>query len=529
MFIHRNTKRVKTKKGWKEYHSILLLESYREGKQVKHRTISNLSSWPEGLVNEFELLLKGGKVVELNDLRHGQGKSCGALIVIYEICKRLGILNAIGGTRKGILVIIMIMGRILAQGSRLHISNLWSKDEAIEEVLKIKHFDEDDLYEALDWLSDNQEKIEDKIFRHRNKNWKISDIFLYDVTSSYLEGEQNELAGWGYNRDKKKGKKQIVIGLMTDKEGYPVTIEVFKGNTQDTETVISQLKKLKTRFGVKRVVFVGDRGMIKKSQIEKINGFKWNFITAITKPQIRRLVKAGVIQMGLFDDKLAEVEHEGIRYIIRRNPERAREMEENRKSRLEYVIKKINKKNGYLNKHKKASEDVALKDINKEINKRKLNKIIEVKIKGRQLEFFINEEAMGEVSKFDGCYVIKTDVLDLNKEDIHSRYKDLTQVERAFRTMKTALEEIRPIYVRKEKRTRGHVFICMLAYMVIKYTWDRLKHTGFTQDFIFQTLDRIQYTSYKFQDKVIKVLPKDLLQHQKLIIDTLEINLPQQL
>lgn len=524
MYVTRNKKVV----GSKVYTSTLLVEGYREGKKVKHRTISNLSSWPKELVEEFELLLRGGKVTKLEDLRYGQGKSCGALIAIYEVCKRLGILRAMGKSKKAQLAILMIMGRILTQGSRFHLVRSWSKDEAIEEVLKIKYFDEDNLYGALSWLSENQTQIENKLFKYRNKGG-VSDIFLYDVTSSYLEGMKNELAEFGYNRDGKRGKKQIVIGLMTDKNGYPVSIEVFKGNTQDPQTVLSQLRKLKSRFGIRRVVFVGDRGMIKRAQIEDINEFKWNFITAITKSQMRKLVKIGVIQMGLFEEELAEVEHEGFRYIIRRNPERAKEVAANRESRQKYIINYVDKKNLYLQEHKKASVEIALRDTNKEVEKRKLTGIIEVKIESRQLVFSINKESLGEAERFDGCYVIKTDVSGLDKETIHKRYKDLSQVERAFRTIKTTFEEIRPIFVRKELETRGHVFICMLAYMVIKYTWDKLNHLGFTQGFIFQSLDRIQYVSYKFQNRIIKVLPNELLEHQRLILDELQINLPQRL
>ena len=383
MFITRNKKVV----GNKVYTSTLLVEGYREGRKVKHRTISNLSSWSKELVDDFELLLKGGKVTNLKDLRYGQGKSYGALITIYEICKRLGILKAMGESRKARLAILMTMGRILAQGSRLHIVKGWSKDEAIEEVLGINYFDEDDLYESLDWLSENQEVIEDKLFKSRNRG-EISDIFLYDLTSSYLEGTKNELADFGYNRDGKKGKKQIEIGLMTDKEGYPVSIEVFRGNTQDSQTVVSQLRKLKTRFGVKRVIFVGDRGMIKGAQIEDINEFKWNFITAITKPQMRKLVNDGVIQMGLFDDKLVEIEHEGNRYIIRRNPERVKEIKANREARMQHITDYVNKKGIYLSEHKKASIEVAVKDINKEIGKRKLAGIMEIKREDVEVQLY---------------------------------------------------------------------------------------------------------------------------------------------
>lgn len=523
MYIVKNIKRVKDK----IYTSTLLVEGYRENGKVRHRTKANLTSWPGELVEEFRLLLKGGKVTGLKNLRHSQGKSCGGIIVIHEICKRLGILKALGKSRQSRLSLLLIVGRILTRGSRLHLVS-WSKDEAIEEVLGIKHFDEDDLYDTLDWLSKNQERIENSLFRHRNRK-EVRDIFLYDVTSSYLEGDKNELAGYGYNRDKKKGKKQIVIGLLTDKEGYPVSVEVFKGNTQDPKTVLNQLKKLRNRFGVKRVIFVGDRGMIKTPQIQDINEFKWNFITAITKSQIKTLIEKGVIQMDLFDEELAEARDEDYRYILRRNPTRAREMALSRISKLRDIIRKIKERNTYLLEHKRARGEVALRDMREEIEKKKLVGIIEVNLEDNWLKFLVKKGPLKEISRLDGCYVIKTDVPDLDKEIIHSRYKDLTKVEHAFRTIKTTLEEVRPIYVRKEKRTRGHVFVCMLAYMVVKYMWDNLKDSGFTEAFIFDTLDKIEYAVYKIRDETLNILPDELLSHQRLIIDNLGLKLPYQL
>lgn len=523
MYVVKNTKRIKNR----VYTSTLLVEGYRKEGKVRHRTISNLSSWPKELVEEFKLLLKGGSITRLKDLRIKQGKSCGGLMVLYEICKRLGVLDALGRSSKGRLALLLIIGRILTQGSRLHLVS-WSKDEAVEEVLGIKHFDEDSLYETLDWLSKNQGKIEDRLFRYRNKG-ELSDIFLYDVTSSYLEGKKNELGAYGYNRDKKKGKKQIVLGMMTDKDGYPVSIEVFKGNTPDPKTVGNQLKKLKDRFGVKRVIFVGDRGMIKSEQMKDIGEFKWNFITAITKAQIKTLLKRGLIQMGLFDEGLAEVAEGDCRYIIRRNPDRAKEMASNRASKLHYILKKTRKKNKYLLEHKRASKEVARRDIRREIKKRRIENIVEVEIKDERLKILLNKETLKEVASLDGCYVIKTDVPDLDKEIIHERYKDLTKVEQAFRTIKTTLEEIRPIYVRKEKRTRGHVFVCMLAYMIVKYMRDNLKILGFTEKFILDTLEKIEYTVYEIHNRRVKILPDELLPHQKSIIDKLGVKLPHQL
>jgi len=193
------------------------------------------------------------------------------------------------------------------------------------------------------------------------------------------------------------------------------------------------------------------------------------------------------------------------------------------------VKRKIDKKNEYLSEHPRASLEVALRDINREIKKRKLVGIIEAGIAGRSISYEINNTLLDEAGRLDGCYVIRTNVLDLGKEIIHDRYKDLFQVEQAFKTMKTRLEEIRPIYVMKEGATRGHVFVCMLGYMVAKYMWDELKELGFTQGFIFETLDRIQYIRYNFRDIEIKVLPNELLEHQSLILGKLGIKLPHQL
>ena len=525
MYIQRNKKNVHNK----IYYSILLRHNYRENGKVKHKTISNLSSWPKELIDQFELLLKGGKVTKLKDLKHKQGKAYGAIKVILEIAKRLGVVKALGKTKQAILCLLMIMGRILTNGSRLYLCN-WALDEAIEEVLKISKFDEENLYEALDWLCENQKKIEKKLFKLRKKE-KTEELFLYDVTSTYLEGKKNELSDWGYNRDGKTGKKQIVIGLLTDKEGTPVSVEVFKGNTQDTQTVLPQLKKLAENFGIKKVVLVGDRGMIKSEQIKNINEKKWQYITAITKPQIEKLMKEKILQLELFDEDLCEIEYDNIRYVLRMNPHRKKEMAKTRNSKKEYINKKITKKNKYLNEHPKASVECGIKEINKIINKLKLSKIMKLKSSKRKISYHINKAELAEQSRLDGCYVIKTNVpsSQLEKEIIHKRYNDLAEVEKAFRTIKTGLLEIRPLFLRKENRTRGHVFICMLSYMITKYIWDKLKDLNLQQEFIFQTLDRIHYIVYNFENEEIKVLPSEYSEAQNKILTKLNIKLPNKL
>ncbi|MCB1181780.1 MAG: transposase, partial [Chlamydiia bacterium] len=225
---------------------------------------------------------------------------------------------------------------------------------AISSTINLKRgFDEDDLYTNLSWLSAEQSKIEDRIFFTNQKQVPPS-LFLYDVTSSYLEGEHNELAEWGYNRDKKKGKQQIVIGLLTSDDGTPITTEVFKGNTQDPASLQSQIQKCKERFHCQHVTFVGDRGMIKSGQIKQLEKHGFHYITAITKVQIQTLIKKNILQYNLFDDQLLEIEDDGIRYIIRRNPVRAEELSKTRSNKQTSIEKLVITQNTYLATHPRA-------------------------------------------------------------------------------------------------------------------------------------------------------------------------------
>ncbi|NPA45686.1 MAG: IS1634 family transposase, partial [Chlorobi bacterium] len=325
------------------------------------------------------------------------------------------------------------------------------------------------------------------------------------------------------------GKKQIVIGLLTDDEGYPVSVEVFKGNTNDLQTVSSQLKKLKENFGVEKVVFVGDKGMIKTSQIKEITStdYKWHYLTSITKQQIRTLVKQEVIQLELFTDELVEVEFEGVRYILRRNPYRAEAIGKNREERISVIQDFVEQQNRYLASHERAREEVALRRVKEKIEKLGLENIFKARIENRRIQLELDEIKLKEQEELDGCYVIKTDVPkeELDTVKAHDRYKDLAKVEMAFRVMKTTLEEIRPVYVRKEETTRGHVFIVMLAYMIIKYITDRLAKLGYSKKFIFESLDKIHELYYTYEGKQIRVLPKKLLKPQEAILKELNIKL----
>jgi transposase len=473
--MHVATNKSAPKHSKKIYQSVLLRESYREGGKVKKRTIANLSGCKPEEIAAIKLALKHkDDLAELGSLKSVQlqeGLSVGAVWTVYQMAKRTGIEKSLGKEFAAQLAMWQVIARVIEQGSRLSAVRL-AQTHAACDVLDIRRgFDENDLYDNLKWLAENQGKIEDTLFSVRRGKTK-PEIFLYDVTSSYLEGTKNYFGKYGYNRDGKKGKQQIVIGLLCDESGEPVSTEVFAGNTKDTQTFASQVKKAAERFGCERVTFVGDRGMIKIAQIKNLpEGF--HYITAITKPQINSLMDKGVIQIGLFDKDVFEVEDNDIRYILRRNPFRVEEINESRISKRRSVEKLLKKKNLYLREHARAKVETAIKDVNKKIAQLKINKWLRVISERRTLELEVVEvdaDALEEVSCLDGCYVIKTDLAKevVDKQIIHDRYKDLADVERAFRTFKTDFLEVRPVYVQTEKSTRGHVLVVMFSYIIVR-------------------------------------------------------------
>ena len=481
MFIDDSTH----SRNGKTYRRVLLRDSRRVDGKVRHTTVANLSNCSDEEIKALKLALQHKHdLKELGnikkDLRTTQGLSIGAVWVLFQLSKKLGITQALGNNRSSKLILWLAMACVIEQGSRLSAVRLAQRHNVCD-ILGLEGFNENDLYAAMDELSIHQTKIEKKLFEFRYGN-ETPHFYLYDVTSSYFEGEQNELAYYGYNRDKKKGKKQIVIGLMTDDEGRPISIEVFDGNMHDSGTVSHQIKKMAYRFGVKEVTLIGDRGMIKQAQINELSEQDFHYITAITKPQIELLIKKGVMQLSLFDEKLTEVLDKDIRYVLHRNPARADEIELSRQSKLNHLKLFIQKKNDYLATHSKAKIETALNDINKKLTKLKMNQWIIIESneqekqenekkekKQKHISFTVNEKAKAEIAKLDGCYAIKTDLSKkiADTEKVHSRYKDLAFVEKAFRTMKTALLEMRGIYVRKANRTRAHVFIIMLGYLLV--------------------------------------------------------------
>ena len=462
-----------------KYTRHLLRESFREDGKVKHRTIANLSQCSQEEIEAIRLALKHKKnlaaLVSIPEVVScKQGLSVGAVWLVYDLARQLGISQALGTSREGKLALWQVIGRVIDQGSRLSAVRLASSHAACD-ILGLEAFDEDDLYANLDWLDERQAGIEGRLFKTLHADSK-PELYLYDVTSSYLEGCGNELGAFGYNRDGKKGKQQIVIGLLCNERGRPLSIEVFAGNTQDPATVAPQIRKVAQRFGGETVTFVGDRGMLKSQQVEDLAAHGFHYITAITKPQIEALLKREVIRMSLFDQELAEVvTDDDIRYVLRRNPLRAQEVQASRQSKVRSVERAMNKQNEYLAEHSRAQVDVALRKVRAQSKKLKLSSWLEVSASGRKILLEPDQAALAEIAKLDGCYVLKTDLAKdaASKDTVHARYKDLALVEWAFRTSKTVELEMRPVNVRLARRTRGHAFVVMLSYRIVQELSER--------------------------------------------------------
>lgn len=529
--------RIKSKQGNNTYEQVLIRESYREKgaakTRVKHCTLLNITKYPKMVQDAVALALKEPESVverakqqETTFMLHEQ-RSIGAVWAVAKVAERLGIVKALGQGHQAQLALWQIIARVIEQGSRLSAVRL-HETHALAEVVGLEQgFNEEDLYENLAWICEHQNTIERRLFASRCGKEKPS-LFLYDVTSSYLEGDHNALAAWGYNRDRKKGKKQIVIGLLCDAAGEPVSVEVFSGNTQDPQTVASQIRKTAGRFGCSRVTFVGDRGMIKSGQRADLKAAGFHYITAITKPQIEKLLQDGAIQMELFDEKICEVCHDGRRLILRRNPVRATELSASRQSKRASVETCCEQENLYLREHLKAQPETAVKRVQAKINKLQVAAWLKVENEERALRIVVDQEAMDNAARLDGCYVLTSDLSPecIDAQTIHARYKELAYVERAFRTSKTGHLELRPIYVRTENSTRGHVFIVMLAYLIRRELERAWSDMNLTVEEGLDSLKTLCAMTVSFgKECTIQKIPMPREQSKELL-DRLDIQIP---
>ena len=452
--------------------AVLLRESYREGTRVRKRTLANLSALAAEQIDAIRRALKGEKLVPVAELfeivRSGHHGHVQAVLVAM---KQLGFESLVASrpSRERALIMAMVAARILEPTSKLATTRWWHTT-TIPDVFDVTGADEDDLYAALDWLITRQDHIEKKLAaRHLEKGGLV----LYDLTSSYFEGKTCPLAALGHNRDGKSGKLQVNYGLLTDPQGRPVAVSVFEGNTGDPKTLLPQVEKLQKTFGIEALVLVGDRGMISQKQINEIkqrDGIDW--ITALRTGAIRKLVDGGHIQIGLFDERnLFEVTHPdfpGERLVACRNEELGRLRAHKRQSLLNATSRELEKVRGMVSRGKLKGKDAIGVRIGKVVNKYKVSKHLVLDIRDDGFDFHLNDDKIAEEAGLDGIYVVRTSVpaQRLSTDDAVRSYKMLSQVERAFRSLKTIDLEVRPIRHRLEQRVRAHLFFCMLAHYV---------------------------------------------------------------
>jgi hypothetical protein len=474
--------------------AVLLRESYREAGKVKNRTLANLSSWPEAKVEALSRVLKGkppaapldGAFEITRSLPHGH------VAAVLGTLRDLGLEELIDPvpSRQRDLVTAMAVAQVIAPGSKLAIARGLREETAassLGEVLGAGGCDEDDLYAAMDWLAARQDRIEDALAA---RHLAGGTLVLYDVSSAAFEGRTCPLGVIGHPKDGVRGRLQIVYGLLTSKDGVPVAIEVFAGNTGDPATVASQVSKVKDRFGITRVVLVGDRGMLTAARLrEDVGPASLDWITALRAPQVKALVHDGALQLSFFDvQDLAEItspDFPGERLVACKNPFLEAERARKRESLLQATegdLAKITTACARDRRPLRGTDKIALR-ADRVLRRRKVAKHFTTHISDDHFSYARNEDSITAEAALDGIYVLRTSVGagSLDSGEVVSSYKALAQVERAFRAFNTDLD-IRPIRHRTEERVRAHVFLRMISYYITWHMQARLAPLLFTDD-----------------------------------------------
>jgi len=487
--------------------------------RVVHRVLANLSKLPPDLIDLVDAYCRGTAKARLDPEDTCLGPCFGQLAGLHALATELGLTAALGSSRMGRLAMFLVLARVVHRRSRLSAVR-WAADQAVEPLLGLRRFDEDDLYAALDWLEKEQERIELELARRRPP----STVFLYDVTSSYFEGQHNEFAAHGYNRDGKRYKKQVVVGLLTDPAGDPVAVRVYRGNTADPKTVADPVRFLSTQLGAKEVVFVGDRGMLKSGPRADLAAVGFRYLTALTDAQVRALLRKGHLQMELFDEKVAEVEVEpGRRLILRVNPQTRRRDRQRRADQLAKVQRKVDERNAYVRDHPRARPAVSLRQADQRLAGYRLHRFVEARLVERKVELVVDDAKRDEAELLDGCYVLETNVpaASMDAATGHDRYLDLTRVERDFRTMKTGMLEIRPIFLRKACRTRAHALVTMLALKLARELERRVADLGLMAQDALDRLAGVRLVTFADPSLGLWRLPSRHAPAQQEILDRL--------
>jgi transposase len=453
--------------------AILLRESRRQGKKTLKKTLANMTDWPKDLVATIRLALKGETLVPKNGLfAIERSLPHGHVEAVLGTIRELGLEDVIASKRRRErdLVMAMIVQRLIDPCSKLATTRQWH-DTTLAEELRVVDASEDELYAALDWLLNRQERIENKL---AGKHLDEGAVVLYDLTSSTYYGRACPLAAYGKNRD---GTPELCIayGLLADRAGRPISVDVYEGNTGDPTTVPDQVDKLRRRFGLSRVVLVGDRGMLTDTQIEtlrKHRGVGW--ISALRSEAIRGLVDGGALQLSLFDEQnLAEItsaDFPGERLMACHNPLLAEDRKRTRQELLDETEKRLKKIVAEVRRRTKKplkADEIGVK-VGRVINHYKVGKHFKLTIEDHRFDFERDEQSISREADLDGLYVLRTSEArkDFSKEDTVRTYKGLSQLEQAFRCLKGVDLRVRPIHHRTPDHVRGHVFLCMLAYYV---------------------------------------------------------------
>ena len=470
--------------------TILLRESYRQDGKVKNRTLANLSKLPPDALEAVKRVLGGEALVAASEafaiersVHHGH------VDAVLTAIRRLGLDRMLDSRRcrERDLILVLIVARLLAPSSKLSTTRWWTST-SLPELLDLDDVTENDLYAAMDWLLSRQSRIEKKLAK---KHLSVGGLVLYDLTSTWVEGETCPLAARGYSRDGKKGKLQINFGLLTDEDGRPVSVSVYKGNTADPATVQDQVKKVKEDYGIDLVVFVGDRGMVTQTQIDQFidqGGVEW--ITALKSGSIRKLKSEGRLQLGLFDDKglfeFKSKHYPGERLVACRNPDLAKRRERKRRSLIDATKAELDKVQNTVRKGRLVGKaEIGLR-LGRVINKYKVAKHFKLDIETKRFTYRVRRDSVAAEAALDGIYIIRTSVHEdvFSAEDTVRHYKRLTSVEKSFRSMKTVDLMVRPIFHHTEDRVRAHIFLCMLAYYVewhLRSAWASLLFANETE------------------------------------------------
>jgi transposase len=468
--------------------AILIRESIRDGAQVRKRTIANISDWPKEKIEALRALLKGtlppppmspqnqGALSDAFDIV--RSRPHGHVAVVLGTLRRLGLERVMDRrpSSERDLSVALIAARIFEPGSKLALAQALGAEtlhSSLGEELGVDDCTEDALYAAMDWLIARQASIERALAK---RHLSESTLVLYDVTSTYFEGRKCPLARFGHSRDGKNDKLQIVFGLLTTEAGCPVAVEVFEGNTGDPKTVKAQIEKVMVRFKLKRIILAGDRGMLTSARIREdlLGAGDIEWITALRAPAIQKLLKQGLIQLSLFDEKdLAEItspDFPGERLVVCRNPQLAEERKRKREDLLRATEKRLEDVQKATTRAKKplqGKDKIGLR-VGKVIGQFKMGKHFKIEITESSFRFERDQPHIESEAALDGIYVIRTSLSqdEMNAEDAVRSYKRLALVERAFRSLKTVDLKVRPIYHRKANRVRAHVLLCMLAYYV---------------------------------------------------------------